>query len=195
MACQKHSPLWNGVEKQITQWLWTDAADQGANELLAFSVRCAKRRWSTLKDKMKRSGLQQWVRNVKYRRRDPVAFSMEEQQCCSLFRKTSVSGERRFSPVGEPQLPVMGWEDPLTSFDCLRRRIEDISYENCSGIALNLQGLQLSCKHLNQMCLPVPCQTNGCVGGCSYQKNWFGEWEEKLIIRPGCRIWLTSKLM
>lgn len=43
--------------------------------------------------------------------------------------------------VGEAQVPVLGWEDPLTSFDCLRRRIEDSSYENCSGIALNLQGL------------------------------------------------------
>lgn len=47
---------------------------------------------------------------------------------CSLFRKSSVRGEGR-----EPQ--VLGWEYPLTSFDCLRRRIEDISCGNCSGIA------------------------------------------------------------
>lgn len=43
--------------------------------------------------------------------------------------------------VVEPQVPVLGWEDALTSFDYLRRGIEDISYENCSGIALNLQAL------------------------------------------------------
>lgn len=78
---------------------------------------------------------------MKYQRRDSVAFSMEEQQCCSLIRKSSVSGERRFPLVGEPEVPVLAWEDPLTSFDCLRRRIEDISHENCTGIAFNLQGL------------------------------------------------------
>lgn len=33
------------------------------------------------------------------------------------------------------------------------------------------------------------------VGRCSCQEIWFGEREEKLTIRPGCRIWLTSKLL
>lgn len=34
-----------------------------------------------------------------------------------------LSGERM---VWEPQGPVLGWKDPLTSFDCLWRRIEGI---------------------------------------------------------------------
>ena len=41
--------------------------------------------------KMKRSRIQQWKKNVKYWRRDAMAFSMEEQQCCTLRRKRSVS--------------------------------------------------------------------------------------------------------
>lgn len=40
---------------------------------------------------MKRSRIQQWKNNVKYGRGDAMAFSMEEQQCCTLHRKSSVS--------------------------------------------------------------------------------------------------------
>lgn len=42
-----------GIEwkKQIThKWLWTVTVNKGTNQLLAFSLRCAKRRWRTLKE-------------------------------------------------------------------------------------------------------------------------------------------------
>lgn len=85
---------WSGVEKQIIQW--TDAAEQRTKELLAFSLRCPKRRWSTLKegqnDQDYSSGWKMWNTGEE-RRREYVSFSMEEQQCCSLFRRSSVSGE------------------------------------------------------------------------------------------------------
>lgn len=53
------------------------------------------------------------------------------------------SGERRVSLWGEPQLPVLGQEDPLSLFGCLRRKMsfEDSSHENCRGLALNLQNI------------------------------------------------------
>lgn len=42
-ACQKHSPLWSRVEKQIThKWQWTVTVNSGTNNLLTFLLRCVK---------------------------------------------------------------------------------------------------------------------------------------------------------
>lgn len=55
------------------------------------------------------SKLHRWKKNVYYRGRDGVAFSMEEQQYCILHRERSVSvwveGRARWA---ESQLPVLG---------------------------------------------------------------------------------------
>lgn len=42
-ACQKHSPLWSRVEKQIThKWHWAVTVNSGTSNLLTSSLRCVK---------------------------------------------------------------------------------------------------------------------------------------------------------
>lgn len=79
-ACQKHSPLWSRVEKQIThKWQWTVTVNSGTNNLLTFLLRCVKSNGSIT---WNMGGRIPWL---------SVVLNWMEQQRCWILCRWSVS--------------------------------------------------------------------------------------------------------